>query len=356
MRLKKMTLRKTAVLALPVAALTLLALLVWPVDAERARWDGYLDRLARLSRQTVPPAAPLDLRPYPGNAALRRSPPDLRAGLLDYLDLRHCNLMALISDRNSGLGRVRAASLRLAYELTFIHRGRRCLAEGALRDAETVALLERTLAIKEDSLKDVFWNATWASDELRGFFNQSPGAADEIDTGLHALDGLIGAGRALAARPPPATLPALETHLAALAASRAGGRLLRDLARARVALGRANALLDGLDGERLCPRGRASPRARRLRTLLDGYYRTEIQAHLAALDRQRRRLEDTLAGLVRVTGDDPALAAWRAHYLGPAGQAAGLARALRRHTERWQDLMGACGLMPGAAKTGTDTY
>ncbi|GAA5120785.1 DUF3080 family protein [Alloalcanivorax gelatiniphagus] len=266
-----MSLRKALIMALPLAALTVLVLLPWPADPQRARWDGYLDRLARLSRQAVPPAAPLDLRPYPGNAALRRPLPDLRAGVFDYLDLRHCNLMGLVSDRNSGLGRVRAASLRLAYELTFIERGRSCLARGALDDGETVALLEQALAIKQDSLMEVFWNATWASDELRGFFNQSPGAADEIDPGLHALDGLIRAGRALTAEPPPAALPDLETHLATLAASRAGGGLLRDLARGRVALGQANVLLDGLDGERLCPRGRASPRARRLRNLLDGY-------------------------------------------------------------------------------------
>ncbi|MFP1683525.1 hypothetical protein ACLD0W_13510 [Alloalcanivorax sp. C16-1] len=76
-----MTLRKALTLALALAALTMLAVLPWPGDPKRARWDGYLDRLARLSRQAVPPAAPLDLRPYPGNAAPRRPLPDLRAGL-----------------------------------------------------------------------------------------------------------------------------------------------------------------------------------------------------------------------------------------------------------------------------------
>ncbi|MFC6328014.1 DUF3080 family protein [Alloalcanivorax gelatiniphagus] len=85
-----------------------------------------------------------------------------------------------------------------------------------------------------------------------------------------------------------------------------------------------------------------------------------MQSHLADLDRQRRRLENALDALARITGDDPALDAWRTHYFGPSGQAAGLRRALRHHTDRWQDLMGACGLMPGGPQSDTknrpDTY
>ncbi|HBP93160.1 MAG TPA: hypothetical protein DD710_11575, partial [Alcanivorax sp.] len=157
---------KKTVLAVALIALAATAgLALWPEDPVAARWQDYLARLERLTRQPVPPAAALELRPYPGNAALRRPLPDLRTGLLNYLGLRHCDLMSLVSERNSALGKLRSASLRLDYELTFIERGQRCLNGAALEDPELIGLLERTLEVKRDSLGDLFWNATWASDE-----------------------------------------------------------------------------------------------------------------------------------------------------------------------------------------------
>ncbi len=340
---------KKTVLAVALIALAATAgLALWPEDPVAARWQDYLARLERLTRQPVPPAAALELRPYPGNAALRRPLPDLRTGLLNYLGLRHCDLMSLVSERNSALGKLRSASLRLDYELTFIQRGERCLAEAKLEDTALIALLERTLAVKRDSLGDLFWNATWASDELRGFLNQSPGPAGDSARGLEALDGLASAGRALRESPPPDALPDLERHLATLAGGAAGGAVLREIAAARVALGQALGMLESLDEDSLCPRGRASQRARYLRNLLDSVYGQEVQPYLADLDRRQRRLGERLRALrAASSGANPALDGWLDHYFGPRGQAARLDRALRAHTERWQTVLGACGLMPG---------
>ena len=81
-----------------------------------------------------------------------------------------------------------------------------------------------------------------------------------------------------------------------------------------------------------------------------------MQAWLAELDRRHRALGQGLDALRRVTGGTPALDAWLDHYFGDNGQVARLNRALKAHTGRWRDLMGACGLMPGGAGTGTDTY
>jgi hypothetical protein len=339
---------KKTVLAVALIALAATAgLALWPEDPVAARWQDYLARLERLTRQPVPSAAALELRPYPGNAALRRPLPDLRTGLLNYLGLRHCDLMSLVSERNSALGKLRSASL-LDYELTFIERGQRCLNGAALEDPELIGLLERTLEVKRDSLGDLFWNATWASDELRGFLNQSPGPAGDSARGLEALGGLASAGRALRESPPPDALPDLERHLATLAGGAAGGAVLREIAAARVALEQALGMLESLDEDSLCPRGRASQRARYLRNLLDSVYGQEVQPYLADLDRRRRRLDDRLRALRAVSsGANPALDRWLDHYFGPRGQSARLDQALRAHTERWQTVLGACGLMPG---------
>ena len=308
---------KKTVLAVALIALAATAgLALWPEDPVAARWQDYLARLERLTRQPVPPAAALELRPYPGNAALRRPLPDLRTGLLNYLGLRHCDLMSLVSERNSALGKLRSASLRLDYELTFIERGQRCLNGAALEDPDPIT-------------------------------PRSPPASAKA-LGLEALGGLASAGRALRESPPPDALPDLERHLATLAGGAAGGAVLREIAAARVALGQALGMLESLDEDSLCPRGRASQRARYLRNLLDSVYGQEVQPYLAELDRRQRRLGERLRALrAASSGTNPALDRWLDHYFGPRGQSARLDQALRAHTERWQTVLGACGLMPG---------
>ncbi|HAR58812.1 MAG TPA: hypothetical protein DCS18_01265, partial [Alcanivorax sp.] len=178
--------------------------------------------------------------------------------------------------------------------------------------------------------------------------NQSPGPAGDSARGLEALGGLASAGRALRESPPPDALPDLERHLATLAGGAAGGAVLREIAAARVALGQALGMLESLDEDSLCPRGRASQRARYLRNLLDSVYGQEVQPYLADLDRRQRRLGERLRALrAASSGTNPALDRWLDHYFGPRGQSARLDRALRAHTERWQTVLGACGLMPG---------
>ena len=123
--------------------------------------------------------------------------------------------------------------------------------------------------------------------------------------------------------------------------------VLREIAAARVALGQALGMLESLDEDSLCPRGRASQRARYLRNLLDSVYGQEVQPYLAELDRRQRRLGERLRALrAASSGTNPALDRWLDHYFGPRGQSARLDQALRAHTERWQTVLGACGLMP----------
>ena len=72
-------------------------------------------------------------------------------------------------------------------------------------------------------------------------------------------------------------------------------------------LEQALGMLESLDEDSLCPRGRASQRARYLRNLLDSVYGQEGQPYLADLDRRRRRLDDRLRALRAVSsGANPA--------------------------------------------------
>ena len=340
--------RSAFFIALAVALLAAVAWWLAPVDEDQARWDDYLSRLERLTRQALPAPPPLDLQRYPRNRDLRLPIPVHRVDLLDYLELRHCDLMTLISKRNSALGKIQAASLRFQYEVRFIRRARQCLSANRLENPELVALLTEVVEQKSAALPALYWNALAAGEEMHHFFGQTPSARTGDSQGaLRALPQLATV-RDPRLLPPAQYLANMEEHLQKLAHSQAGGILLRRTALALRELQRGNALLAGIDPERLCPRGRASTRARRLRNVLDNIWGPKVQQALADSWRQRRQLADSLAAIqAMLPSPPPAFSQWQAHYFGPNGVETRMEQALQRHVELWQNRLRPCGLMPG---------
>ena len=81
---------------------------------------------------------------------------------------------------------------------------------------------------------------------------------------------------------------------------------------------------------------------------LDSVYGQEVQPYLADLDRRQRLLGERLQALrAASSGASPRAGPVAGPLFRPRGQAARLDQALRAHTERWQTVLGACGLMPG---------
>ena len=335
-----------------LASLAIASLLViwWlaPQDPDEARWEDYLSRIARLSRQELPARGPLPLLTYPGARELRLPLPEHRVDLLDYLELRHCGLMELISQRNSALGKLQADSLRLNHELAFIQQARACLEEDALEDPELVKIMSKVVAEKKAALPALYWNVLASSEEIRRFFSQSPSAnVGDTSAALQSLQQLshtLVAHKQSGAVTPLKLEPLLET----LAHNQSGGYLLRRMALSLRELERGNQLLAGIDPQRLCPRNQASTRARRLRNVLDKVWAPKVQQALAQSRRQRQSLADSLEQMNGLLDSPPApFTRWRHHYFGPNGVESRMERALERHVTLWQEHLGACGLMPG---------
>jgi hypothetical protein len=335
-----------------LASLAIASLLVigWlaPQDPDEARWEDYLSRIARLSRQELPARGPLPLLTYPGARELRLPLPEHRVDLLDYLELRHCGLMELISQRNSALGKLQADSLRLNHELAFIQQARACLQEDALEDPELVKIMSKVVAEKKAALPALYWNVLASSEEIRRFFSQSPSAnVGDISAALQSLQQLshtLVAHKQSGAVTPLKLEPLLET----LAHNQSGGYLLRRMALSLRELERGNQLLEGIDPQRLCPRNQASTRAHRLRNVLDKVWGPKVQQALAQSRRQRQSLADSLEQMNGLLDSPPAsFTHWRHHYFGQDGVESRMERALERHVSLWQELLGACGLMPG---------
>ena len=334
-----------------LAALAMASLLAigWlaPQDPDEARWEDYLDRIARLSRQALSERAPLPLLPYPGARELRLPLPEHRVDMLDYLELRHCGLMELISQRNSSLGKLQADSLRLSHELAFIQQARTCLEENTLDDPELVTVMSQVVAEKEAALPALYWNVLANSEEIRRFFSQSPSASvGDTSAALQSLQQL--SHTVIAHKQSGAVTPLnLEPLLETLAHHQSGGYLLRRMALSLRELERGNQLLAGIDPQRLCPRNQASTRARRLRNVLDKVWGPKVQQALAQSRRQRQSLADSLEQMNGLLGSAPTpFTRWRQHYFGPNGVESRMEHALERHVTLWQEHLRACGLMP----------
>lgn len=350
MKRSPVVMQKKTAWGLVVLAMASLLVIGWlvPQDPDEARWEDYLDRIARLSRQALPERAPLPLLPYPGASELRLSLPEHRVNLLDYLELRHCGLMELISQRNSSLGKLQADSLRLSHELAFIEQARACLEREKLDDPELVTVMSQVVAEKEAALPALYWNVLASSEEIRRFFSQSPSASvGDTSAALQSLEQLshtLVDHKQRGAVTPLNLEPLLET----LAHNQSGGYLLRRMALSLRELERGNQLLEGIDPQRLCPRNQASTRARRLRNVLDKVWGPRVQQALAESRRQRQSLADSLEQMNGLLDSPPAaFTRWHRHYFGQNGVESRMETALERHVTLWQEHLGACGLMPG---------
>lgn len=321
-------------------------------------WQDYINRLERLTGTIAAPAKPARRDRYPRHRDLLQPVSEQRTGLLRYLNLLDCDLMTLVSERNSVLGRVQRESLRLDYELRFISGGQRCLASDRLQDDAEMA---RWLAdIVDEKIRDLpsrGWNLGFAGPELAGYFRQRPVPAGspsppEWPATVEALARLRTLMVSLAMNPVPARLEAdIEQALERLDKSSAGGQILDALALAIQELDRAATVLEQVDSARLCPHGKASERARYLQNVLFGVYAGQIQPWLADLSRAAQPLADATLSLRASQREivSPGLDRWLAAQFGEDGLTARYPRALDRHSRAWQRLLGDCGLMPDAS-------
>lgn len=324
--------------------------------AAESLWQDYLQRLERLTEQTMPTADATALQRYPRPRDLRQPVPELRTGLRRYFNLSDCDMMNMVSERNSSLGRVQVPSLRFAYELEFINRSSDCLADDRLADNEDQqAWLADINRLKRESLPALYWNATVASDEMASFFTTTAQApTSEELAGRSALSVHLASvarlGAQLQSDPLPKGVGTLESDLAQLSRANTGGSILKGLALAERDLRRAAIMLEQVDTERLCPRQRPGQQARYLQNVFISIYGERVQPWLAQLYRASDELSQSVQQLYdHWDVDSPAFDAWYAHHFDQQqGLSALFQEAMMRHTQAWQQLLEACRLQPGS--------
>lgn len=133
--------------------------------------NDYRHRLARSLKQALvaPPVVEPAQRPSARDLTLSVS--DQRIGLLDFLKLYSCSLGRVVGERNSILGKVAPASLRLFNELDFLRLAPVCVAQLREQGRDTLAQkLAEAHAQKRDELPIALWHATLGGEEYAGLW------------------------------------------------------------------------------------------------------------------------------------------------------------------------------------------
>lgn len=292
---------------------------------------------------------------------------ELREGLWDVLDFRQCDMLHLISERNSSLGKVMPPSQKMRYELRFVSALQRCYQtlEAIEEPDETqLAFQERLAAIYETKLSNLpieIWNGIYSSDELSQHFKlgKPPLPLESISYGTshNALETLseltVLSGQESITL--PAWLDDIETHYGALHRSELGAGLLAGVSMVTQTLDRtAEAIETRLKRKPFCFEGHQPPRATILSNVFQKYYAGEVQPYMAIIQREGSRWFGLHNAMIKRLPAPSAMQDYRLQVLALESESSlwgKWVQARERHTKAWQKILGQCNMMPGSNST-----
>lgn len=335
-------------------------------NAPENMYEKYISRLSNVT-EIDPPLLPdrAALPAYPETRDLMLNSEEIRVGLLDFLSFSECQLLHDISERNSGLGRVQQASVRLRYEMQFYFKLSACLeklqqqSEPDEKLIELKALVSDVLKRKQKVLPMAYWNATWASPELRILLSSGsqPYQRDEeipVTELNRDLGFLLRVAQQLYSGGPTLSDANFEQHYYRLQQNKSIGQWLQSVWISLDYLEQAEQILQKAEATgSVCPNGRRTQRANYLQNVFIKFYAGEVQPYLSKLYRAGQSLLPQLAEL-RNAQTTQVPTAFEAYYrqLIDAEASAGLwknfLQRMQAHTRAWQGLLKQCGMMPGS--------
>ncbi len=347
----------------------LLAILLQGCDQRPAEsmLERYSNRLANSldSDAELNLDIPLVIPPYPYRRERIRPVPDLRQGLIEVLNLRHCQLINLIAERNSSLGKVMPPSRQMVYEIRLLFGLGRCLQtlHQSDSDPDLLAQVNDIFQIKKAGFEASLWNGIFTSDAIERNFSRSepPLSLNDDDGFSQSRQALIMLNRIAALNSDintgqinwtePDYLDQLEPHYQALSSLRYGSRWLRSLYLITYTLNHtADVIEQRLKQRPLCYNKQATPKALIVKNVFNKYYAGQLQPYMARVDREGREwLELNRQLLLNFKHIPAAMQDYQAQIIAndaPLWQNYITAR--DRHTEAWQQLLSQCNLMPGS--------
>lgn len=329
-----------------------------PFSEARPMMDEYVERVARVL-ETDPEFSDI---PSASQLPRRRdrvlTMPELEMGMLDFLSLYGCELQYVVGEKTSVMGRVMQPLNRLRYEIRFIEAARDCLPD--IEDEEFAEELVGAIDSKLDSLPIAIWNATWGVEEIERLFTLAKGyypvaaEANPVSDLALDIDSLNAAVARLQSKDLSLSLEfAGDVHQRWQAEYRAG-QLINSalLLTARLQDG-TELLRERIDGQPLCLKGQPNNQSDIVQSMFFSVYIEKIQPYMSAVTQGRvaliepfERLAEVQSGVMPESFED-----WYERHLSQNARNSlwrDLDEAMMAHTKAWQELLGQCGLRPGA--------
>ena len=313
---------------------------------------------------TLDLAQPLPLPPFPKRRDRLLQPVEIRQGLYEVLDLRHCQLLQLIAERNSSLGKVMPPSKQLVYELKFYSGISQCRDQLSTNqtDQELRQKIEQIWQIKKNNLPVELWNALYNNEAMERNFSLSEASLSPAkDSGFAAAFEALKHFQQLALLADtkndwqlPLFIDELESSYQALYNNRFGSRWLRSISILTTTLDNSAKLIEDRLAERpLCYLERTNPKAKIVQNVFYKFYAAQVQPYMAMIDSQGRQWLSIHNEILTALGDTPteAMQIYQKRILvmnqpGTVSLWSEYIHARDRHTRAWQKLLSQCGLMP----------
>lgn len=324
-------------------SLMMAILLLGCTQSGDALLDDYRKRMENVLLGKVSDRGTLPLPVYPRAREVRIEVEDIRLDVLDAWALRRCELFALISERNSILGRVAQPDVRLDYEQRLLLAIPECLAQDIELSEALQEELTRVLSLKISQLPMRIWNATLAHPDVQSYWNggNSPfRKEDDVD-----FEGYRDAQNRMAYL---ATYPELARSgdwvsvLEPIAQYPMGGHSLHSMRSAILGLEQTEALLrEAAESRRLCPLGNPRRELSFARNVMVQTFIGEVQPWLVRVDQRFLAGYEPLRDIHDQLGIENQRMEAYLNELGSLHQR--YRQQIRTQVEAWQALFEACG-------------
>lgn len=282
----------------------------------------------------------------------------VREGLIDVLAFRHCELLPLIAQRNSSLGKVAAPSQQMIYAIKFFAAVRDCKQQLSrqINPSNEILELQVTLdhlfSIKDKTLDAEVWNGLFGSEEfaINGSVGEQPLPLRDNGSVARSLQALKQLHQiTLLLQPPrlwvlPKQLDRIEDDYEALYKNRSGGQIIKSVQLLEGQLLRTSLLIEErLASKPFCREGLHNSDVDILMNIFNRYYVAKVQPWLSYVHKSGEGwfgIQNELINLL------PATTAMRDYQEQINQLWESFAEARARHTKAWQTLLTQCNKMP----------
>lgn len=291
---------------------------------------------------------------------------EIREGLIEVLKLKRCDLLPLIAERNSSLGKVATPSTKLQYELNFYYQLSQCkeiLKSDSSIDIDLQQKIGEIYRVKRENLPAELWNGIYTAPEIEVNFSraQSPlPIADNsssqqslnalktlVDLTANSLD-LLGTTKPNKER--------LNQAFKILHSNRSGSSIISSIEILTYHLDQAAQLLERRTSSSnpLCRNQSPNKKARILENVFYKFYIGEVLPYLAQTDRyasqwldlNQQLLQNYSALSVAIPQSMETYSTAILSKTSPHGLWMNYQRARDKHTAAWQKTLKNCGMMP----------